>query len=334
MKHKTILGIGNAVTDMVIPLPDNRILERFQLPSGGMTHIDKVSADAMATFLEGMRMECIPGGSAANTVAAASLLGMRCGFIGKVGNDPIGDDYLENLENNGICPHLSRGNLPSARSMAFVSQENGERTFATYLGAALEQNVEEIVPEYFDGYDYLHVEGYLLQCSGVVEKAMEIARDKGMTISLDLGSCSMVEKHFSLLHRLVNEYVDILFANGTEALSFTGKEGAAAALDISGMENSRTAVVKLGEKGSVVCRGGELYRIGAEPVNVEDTIGAGDAYAAGFLYAHSLGATLYDCGRAGAIIAAQAVGTVGPKIGNSRREEVKKAFWDYVKIKD
>lgn len=331
---KSILGIGNAVTDIVCDIPDNSFLARMQLSPGGMTHIDGERAGRIASMLDGIRTISIPGGSSANTVAAASLLGMRCGFVGKVGHDPMGDEYLYDLKQNGVFPHLYRGNLPSAGSMAFVSGADGERTFATYLGAALELGVEEIVPELFDNYNYLHIEGYLLQCNGVVEKAMEIATEKGMTISFDLGSCNMVEKYAPLLHRLVNEYVDILFANEAEALSFTGKGGEAASKAISGMGHGKTAVVKLGEEGSVVCRGEELYRIEAVAANVVDTIGAGDAYAAGFLCAHSLGAPLHICGRAGAILASHVVSAVGPKIGKSRREEVKKALGDYLEIKD
>lgn len=322
-KMKSIIGIGNAVTDILIPVPDNKILEKLCLSEGGMLHIDNERANAITEVIDGMENKCIPGGSAANTVSVASSLGMKGGFIGKVGNDLIGDAYLYDLETYGVLSHLYRGTLPSARSMVFVSQADGERTFATYLGAAMELKEAEIVPDFFDGYDYLHIEGYLLQCSGVVGKAMEIAKAKGLTISLDLGSCNMVERHFSLLHTLVDEYVDIVFANGEEAFSYTGKEGEAAARDISGIGRERIVVVKLGAKGSVVCRGEELHRIGAEPVIVAETTGAGDAYAAGFLYAHSLGRSLHACGYAGAVMAAQVVGAVGPKIGKNGWEEVK-----------
>lgn len=333
---KSILGIGNALTDIIFSLPDNSFLERFHLPRGGMMHVNDETRRGMLAALENLIRVEIPGGSSANTIASATILGMHGAFIGKVGLDDLGDSYLADLYASGVVPHLFRGKNPSGQSLALETESGGERSFATYLGAALELNPEDVIPELFEGYDYLHIEGYLLQCGSVVEKAMTIARKKGMIISFDLGSYNMVERNLALLQYLVGEYVDILFANEAEARAFTGKEGMESVRTMSGAMSGAmsggTAVVKLGKNGSLVSKGSLLYRIDAPQVRVVDTVGAGDAYAAGFLYAHSKGAALRECGVAGAAVAAEAVGRVGPKIPKSRLERAKRDILDILKV--
>ena len=331
---KSIVGAGNAITDIFISLPDNLILEQFNLSAATVNHVDETVAGEILAAVEGMRRVDVPGGSAANTVAAAAYLGMRGAFVGKVGRDAIGDNFRGDLAGNDIVSHILIGERGSGVSLVFNVAGNAEKTIVTSPGAALEFLEEEIREELFIGYDYLHLEGYLLRCPGVVEKAMAIARKRGMVISLDLGNSIIVRDNLPLLKELVREYVDILFANGEEAMAFTGLEGAEAAMELSGRGCGKTAVVKLGERGSVLCRGGEIYNVAAESVEVADTVGAGDAYAAGFLFAHSLDFPIYECGCVGAMTAAAAVGTVGPKIGKCGLEAVKRRVLEFLRNKD
>lgn len=331
---KSIIGLGNAITDIFISLPDNIVLERSHLSPGSVTHVDEATVLEILAAVEGVERVEVPGGSAANTVAAASYLGMCGAFVGKTGRDAIGENYRKELAANGVVPHIPTGKRGSGVSLVFSVAGGAEKTIVTSPGAALELSEDEICNELFKGYNYLHLEGYLLRCPGVVEKALEIARRKGMTISFDLGNSRIVENNLQLVRSLVSEYVDILFANEDEARALTGLEGAEAALELSGRGCGMTAVVKMGEKGSVVCRGGELFNVAAESVEVADTVGAGDAYAAGFLFAYSLGFPLYECGCAGAITAAGAVGTVGPKIGKSGLKAIKTRICHFLEIKD
>lgn len=330
---KPILGIGNAITDIPVFLPDKSLLEVLELPVGSMNHIDAQKERQIWEMVRGMALQYIPGGSAANTIVTAVQLGMKGGFIGKTGSDAVGYSFAESLRAEGVKAVMTGGRLPGGKAYTFFTgHQNGvaqtgqeERTFAVYPGAALEFKPEELSVDMFDGYGYLHVEGYLLQCPGVVEKAMEIAAGKGITISFDLGSVGMALRYRSTVEHLLREYVDIVFANGEEAEALTGAGygSAAGALYelLSGKKNG-IAVVKLGDEGSVVQWGAGICSIGAVPARVLDTTGAGDAYAAGFLYAHSCGADIRTCGNAGSLLASKAIEVVGPRMPKESTGEI------------
>ena len=195
----------------------------------------------------------------------------------------------------------------------FVSGGNAERTFAVYLGAALDLVPEDLDPAWFEGYDYFHIEGYLVQNQELVRRAVELARAAGCIISLDLASYNVVESNLAFLHDIVEKYVDIVFANETEARAFTGLSDPRASLEVlAGL--CHTAIVKVGKDGSWVRRGDEEYFVAPWPADPVDATGAGDTYAAGFLYADSLGLPLKTCGEVGSIIAAKVVEVVGTKI--------------------
>lgn len=321
---KTILGIGNAITDIPVLLPDNSLLERAGLVPGSMTHIDKDAFSILWEELGGCNLMCYPGGSAANTVVGAVQLGMKGRFAGKAGPDETGVGFAGNLQDKGVYPYLMRGNMPSGRAFEFINTSDGERTFAVYLGAALEFLQEELMPDMFDGCDYLHIEGYLLQAPGVVEKAMKMAASRGMTISLDLGSAGIVRRYREVLERLVTYYADIVFANEQEAGEFTGNGPVEAVGKIASMGSKPlVAVVKLGAEGSLIQSGGKMYRVHPYPANEVDSTGAGDAYAAGFLYAHACGADVYNCAKAGSVAASKVVAEIGPGIPEYSLAEVK-----------
>lgn len=331
---KSILGAGNALTDLVFTLPDKSLLEGLGLRAGSMTHVGRQEQERLLGLLEGCGRAVIPGGSAANTVAATARLGLSSGFIGMVGDDAIGRIYAEEMQGSGVEAHLLKGRNPSGTAIAIITPSDGERTFATYLGAALELSPEHIDCNLFLGYDIFHLEGYLIQCPQVVEQMLRCAKLRGMTISFDLGSFNIVERNRSLLQSLVGEYVDIVFANGEEAEAFTGEGPEGAAQAISSMGKGKIAVVKLGADGSIVRRGSQVCRVEAKRVKAIDTTGAGDAYAAGFLYAFAHGAELNDCGVCGTVLASEAVVELGPKIGKNGWEVVKKGVGEILKAKD
>lgn len=312
---KSIIGIGNAVTDIPVVLKDGGP-DEFGFRPGSMNHIGRADAGKLLERLQGQELEYVPGGSAANTIVAAAALGMRGGFIGKVGRDSIGELYGQTMAQEGVEALLLKGDLPSGRAVTFITPDDGERTFATYLGAALELTPQQVREEMFNGYDYLHVEGYLMQCGGVVEKAVSIARSKGMTVSFDMGSFGIVRNFHERVRSIVADYADIVFANELEAEAFTGMQGADAVGVMHDMMHAagKIAVVKLGAGGSAVTDGRETERVEAFPADVVDTTGAGDAYAAGFLYAHSMGAGIGKCALAGSLLASLVVQEVGPKI--------------------
>ncbi|MDD2595202.1 MAG: adenosine kinase [Bacteroidales bacterium] len=309
---KSILGIGNALTDILAVLPDDSLLKTFNLPRGSMQHVDAKTGNKIWESLKEIGIQYVAGGSAANTISGTSIFGVPSGFIGKVGDDELGSLFKSDQERNGIKPVLLKGSAASGRAMVFITAPNAERTFAVYLGAALQLEPEDLNPTYFDGYDYLHLEGYLVQNQRLFRRAAEIGKEKGMIISLDMASYNVVESNDAFLHDIVENYVDIVFANETEAESFTHRKPREALDTIA--RSCNIAVVKVGKDGSMVKSGDEYHFIDAWPADTIDATGAGDTYAAGFLYAHSLGMPLKICGEVGSIIAAKVVEVIGPKI--------------------
>ncbi len=329
---KSILGIGNALTDILAVLPDNEWLQKYHLPVGSMQHVDEETGNKIWSALKTMGVQYVPGGSAANTIAGTSIFGMPSGFIGKVGDDELGSLFKTGQENNGIKPVLLKGKSASGRAMVFVTAANGERTFAVYLGAALELVPEDLKPEFFEGYDYFHIEGYLVQNQQLVRRAVELAKQAGSIISIDMASYNVVESNRVFLHDIIENYVDIVFANETEAKALTQKEPREALDEIA--SKCKIAVVKLGPDGSMVKSGDEYYKIESWPAQAVDATGAGDIYAAGFLYAHSLGMPIKVCGEVGSIISAKVVEVIGPKVDVPRWKAAKKEIRSLMGIEE
>ncbi len=318
----SILGIGNALTDILAILPDDTLLQELALPKGSMQHVDRETGNRIWEKLKPLGADLVAGGSAANTINGAATFGMESGFIGKVGDDDLGSLFKSNQEKDGIRSILLKGDNPTGRAMVLITPPNAERTFAVYLGAALELVPDDLHPEWFEGWDYFHIEGYLVQNQATVRRAIELAKAAGCRISIDLASYNVVEANFEFLHEIIEEYVDIVFANETEAEAFTGLPPREALDSIARICD--TAVVKIGKDGSMVRRGDELHFIKARPAAAIDATGAGDLYAAGFLYAHSIGMPLKTCGDIGSAIAAKVVEVVGTKIDQPRWNAAKK----------
>lgn len=319
---KSILGIGNALTDVLAILPDEKMLAEYHLPAGSMQHVDLETGDRIWSKLKEIGVKYVPGGSAANTITCTSIFGMPSGFIGKVGDDELGHLYKSTLEQSGVKTTLLLGTKGSGRAMCFITGPNAERTFADYMGAALEMVPEDLKPGYFKGYDYFHIEGYLVQNQDLIRKAVQMAKEAGCKISIDMASYNVVESNEAFFHNLVDRYVDIVFANESEARAYTKLEPREAVDALS--RQCEIAVVKVGKDGSMVKRRDEYHYIEAWPAATVDATGAGDTYAAGFLYAHSLGMPLEICGEVGSILAAKVVEVVGTKIDVPRWKAAKK----------
>ena len=310
---KSILGIGNALTDILAVLPDDSLLNTYHLPKGSMQHVDMETGDKIWAALKPLGVKYVAGGSAANTIACTAIFGMPSSFIGKIGDDELGLLFKSDQERYGVRSTLLKSEHSSGRSMVFVSGGNAERTFAVYLGAALDLVPEDLKPEYFAGHDYFHIEGYLVQNQALIRHAVELAHEAGCVISLDMASYNVVESNNAFLHDIVEKYVDIVFANETESKAFTKIDDPRKALDEIA-KLCKIAVVKVGKDGSWVKSGDEVHFIPVWPADTIDATGAGDTYAAGFLYAHALGMPLDICGKVGSIIAAKVVEIIGTKI--------------------
>ncbi len=322
---KSILGIGNALTDVLAVLPDDSLLKKYHLPLGSMQHVDMETGDRIWEALKEYGVKYVPGGSAANTITCAAIFGMESSFLGKIGNDDLGNLFKSTMEQFGVRAQMLYGTKPSGRCMVFITGANAERTFAGYMGATLELGPEDLDPAMFQGYDYFHIEGYLVQNQELISRAVHLAKEAGCIISIDMASYNVVESNDAFFHYLIENYIDIVFANESEAKAFTKMEPRQAIDELA--RHCKIAVVKVGKDGSMVKAGDEYYFIEPWPATPIDATGAGDTYAAGFLYAHSLGMPLKVCGEVGSIIAAKVVEVVGTKIDIPRwrtaKEEIR-----------
>lgn len=306
-----ILGLGNALVDVMIMLPGDELLIETQIPKGSMQHVERNVIDHLLEKTNTLHQEITSGGSAANTIHGLARLGHTTSFIGKIGSDHLGGIFHSDMIKSGISPQLLISETDTGTAVAFISPDS-ERSFAVYLGAALELSAADLNPGQFRGYDVLHIEGYLVQNHQLIETAVQLAKAAGMKVSLDLASYNVVEGHLDFLKSMVNKYVDIVFANEEEALAFTGLEPEKAVSVLA--KHCETAIVKTGAKGSLIMVNNKLCHTGILPTRVIDTTGAGDLYAAGFLHGMLSGMLVDNCGKAGALLAGNVIKHIGAKI--------------------
>ena len=318
---KRVIGIGNALTDMLVNLKTDSVLGRFKLAKGSMSLVDTRLQTEISKSVAGLPYSLSLGGSAGNTIRAMAQLGSSVGFIGKVGPDTTGDFFVQALDNLGIEPIIFRGKERSGKCVSLISAD-GERTMVTHLGAALELSAAEIEPTIFDGYDCLYVEGYLVQNHELILKAARTAKECGLKVAIDLASFNIVAENLEFLRGLVRDYVDIVFANEDEAKTFTCEGEPLNALQAIS-QLCELAVVKIGIKGALIKQGGEVVHVGIMAAAKRvDTTGAGDFYAAGFLAGLCDGLSLRQCGTIGAITAGKVIEVVGTTFGEEEWKDV------------
>lgn len=321
MNSKKILGLGNALTDVLYQVSEEDLAE-LGLPKGSMNLITKEQALKIQLRFATSRMRMVAGGSACNTVCAIASLGGKAAYIGKIGTAGVGDFYREDLIRNGVHPILLTDEEHMSGCAIVLITPDVERTFATYLGAAAELKPEEITREAFQGYDLFHIEGYLVQNHELIEKAMRLAHESGCKVSLDLASYNVVNENLEFLTELFDKYVDIVFANEEESYAFTHLAPEEALRSLA--ERCEIAVVKIGKHGSLIRKGDRQYQIGAVSSCCVDSTGAGDLYAGGFLYAYGQGFDLRRAAEIGTIAAGRVVEIVGTKLSEDTWEEIRR----------
>ena len=309
-----VVGIGNAIVD-VISTVDDPFISTHRLNKGAMTLIDTETADQLYDAMPpGIEMS---GGSAANTMAGIASLGGKAGFIGKVRDDQLGRIFRHDVGAVGVdfATPPADGGTPTARCLIVVTPD-AQRTMNTYLGACVELTPDDVDPDVIADSQVTYMEGYLWdppQAKQAFLKAGQVAHDAGRSVALTLSDGFCVDRHRDEFRDLVANHVDILFANEDEILSLYQLSEFDEALQIV-RGQVRIAALTRSEKGSVVVGGDEVHVLDAEPVDrVVDTTGAGDLYAAGFLYGLTQGRNLHDCGRMGGIVAAEIISHVGAR---------------------
>ncbi|MDX1483870.1 MAG: adenosine kinase [Alphaproteobacteria bacterium] len=309
-----VVGIGNAIVD-VIAHADDDFLSRNGLNKGTMTLIDARQAEALYARM-GPGIES-SGGSAANTIAGLAMLGGRAAFVGKVRNDQLGGIFRHDINALGVsfdCSAADQG-PPTARCLIFVTPD-AQRTMQTFLGASAELGPDDVDAETIAAGAVTYLEGYLWDpppAKSAFQKAAKIAHEAGNMVALSLSDPFCVDRHRLDFLDLVESHVDILFANEAEITSLYQVDDFDEALQhVRG--HCQVAALTRSEKGSVIISGDEVHVIDAEPVpEVVDSTGAGDLYAAGFLYGLTRGRGLHECGRLGAVCAAEIIGHYGAR---------------------
>jgi sugar/nucleoside kinase (ribokinase family) len=325
---KRILGIGNALVDILILIDDEQILRKYHLPKGSMQLVDSEKSEIIKKGTLDLAKTMSSGGSAANTIHGLAMMGADTGFIGSIGRDKTGDFFEKDMKDAGVNTLLTRRDSPTGTAIDFISPDS-ERTFATHLGAAIELGADDIKPMLFEGYDILYLEGYLINDFHLIETACSYAKEKGMLVALDLASYNVVESNLESFRKIVDEYVDILFANEQESRALTGFDPEEALSHMS--VSSEVVVLKMGPDGSMVKKGEEIVKVSTLPVECMDTTGAGDLYAAGFLYGFANGLSLDKCGLIASLMAGSVIEVVGARMDSLKFIDIKRRVKKIIK---
>ncbi|MCA9357245.1 adenosine kinase [Candidatus Nomurabacteria bacterium] len=307
-----VTGLGNALMDLLVEV-DEELLTATQLTKGSMCLVDEESAKKILVGLKDTKLKTSPGGAVANTIKGVAALGGESVLFAKVGEDGHGNAYIEAIEMHGVKSRIGKHTSTTGHALTFITPD-AERTFSVHLGAALTLGKEDIIEEDIRLSKILHLEAFQLEgpTQDVVLHAIDLAKKHQTLISIDLAEAFLIERNLALFKEVVSRDIDILFANETEAKTFTGKKGMEALQEMAKMVD--IAVLKLGEKGSLVSMMGEVIQIDAVKTVAVDTTGAGDTYAAGFLYGLTHGWSAEKSGRLGSSLSAKVVEKLGVDI--------------------
>jgi sugar/nucleoside kinase (ribokinase family) len=307
-----VLGIGNAIVD-VIANADDAFIQRMGMIKSNMALIDENTAETI--YKEMGSAVQMSGGSAGNTIAGIGSFGGRAGYIGKVKDDVLGNAFRHDIRAQGVIfdTPAAKDGPATARCLILVTPD-AERTMNTFLGACVNLTPDDIDEKTVAAAGITYLEGYLFdppQAKEAFRKAAKIARGAGKKVSLSLSDSFCVNRHRDEFKALINDHIDILFANEEELLAlYETKSFDDAVKAVSAM--TEVAAITRGAKGSVLIKGSERVEVPATPVQrVVDTTGAGDLYAAGVLYGLSQNLPLAECGRLGSIAAGEIISHFG-----------------------
>lgn len=318
-----VAAVGSALVDICL-LEEEEFLKETGGRKGGMVLVD--DKFIQQTLKKSNRTPVVvPGGSACNTILGIGRLGAASRFIGKRGNDELGKLFENGLKNHNVEPILMQSQTPTGHVLSVITPD-AQRSMFSYLGAAAETNPEEILPKYFSDCAFVHLEGYLLFNERLMMAALEAAKSAGAYISLDLASFTVVEAAKPLLDKICQKYVDILIANEDEARAFTGFTDEQKALQ-SLMSKAPVAVLKVGKRGSYIGHEGSTYTIEAQGNGTAiDTTGAGDLWAAGFLFGLLNGFTIQKCGEIGSACGYEVCQVIGASIPEQGYQRIRSLF--------
>jgi adenosylhomocysteinase len=324
-KKWDILGIGNPLFDIVIDISEEAFFA-LGLKKGSMNLVSKEESQKISDRFSGAKRDLTPGGSAANTLSGANTLGSRVAFSGVVGQDEYGRMYREKIEEEGIASHLSHHGKEMTGHVIVLVTPDKERTMLTHLGASLNFFIGHIEEDEIKNSKILHLEGYQLENHDTRQAllhAIRIAKDNRVLVSLDLSDAGLIKRNKKLFRYIIKEHIDIVFANEEEAIAFTDKKNPMEALhEIA--KDCFVAAVKLGAGGSLLKQGKKVFEIRPHSVEVMNTNGAGDMYAAGILHGLAKGLDLQYAGEMASHMAALVVSSPGARLDKKHHKLISK----------
>lgn len=309
-----VVAVGNAIIDILKTVPD-AFLGEENIAKGGMTLIDDARADHLTARMADAVVAA--GGSAANTMTGVASFGGRAAYIGRVAEDDLGGRFTQEFRAAGVAFDTPARAAPpgTARCLIAVTPD-GQRSMSTYLGASTLLSTEDIDATLIQSGETLFLEGYLFdrdEAKAAFVRASEIARAAGRKVALTLSDRFCVDRHRESFQYLVKGHVDILFSNESEISGLYESDDLGAALD-KARKACPTVIVTRGESGSVIAAGAETVEVQPMPVaKVVDSTGAGDQYAAGFLFGYARGRSLAECGALASLAAGEVISHMGPR---------------------
>ncbi len=319
-----VFGLGNPIIDIILHVDDS-IIASLGLEKGSMNLVDTERQKQILKSAAGLPLTTALGGSCANTMVMTAQLGGKTAYGGKLGKDPLGDDYQNQLIKNGVTSYLVKQDGMTGSTIILVNPE-AERTMNTHLGMCQAFSKDDLSKEGIQNADYLYVEGYLwdttVQQEAVIA-ALEMAKAADTKIALTLSDSFCVERHKEEFQQLMDNYVDILFCNNQEAEIISGRKNPDSQLEkIS--QSVDHVILTLGEIGSKIRYNDNIVNIDAFKAKAIDTTGAGDSFAAGYLYGITQGFSTEKAGTLAAYCAATIVEQNGPRYEGNFREKVAK----------
>ncbi|MBD3248906.1 adenosine kinase [Candidatus Woesearchaeota archaeon] len=313
MREYDVFGVGSALVDFLVEIDDDEFLE-FSLEKGNFHLVDEMRSKEILEKLKHKDIKIDAGGSAANTIAGVAFLGGKSVFYGNVGEDEQSLVFEQKNKEAGVRSVLGKSKGMTGYAITFITPDS-QRTFATNLGASLALKEDDSVKDLIAKSRIVHLEGYQLEDENLRKVslfAMKAAKENGCLVSIDLADPGLIERNLSDLRKIIKEFADIVFVNEEEAKAFTGREEKEALEELS--KFCDYAVVKLGEKGSLIKHDGKVYRVGAIRTDAVDTTGAGDMYAAGILYGIARGLSLDEAGKIASENSAKVVSQIGARL--------------------
>jgi len=309
--RKLIVGVGSALVD-ILARENDEFLEKSGAVKGGMKYVDKEFIELTISNAS-QAPTIVSGGSACNTAIGVAKLGGRARFVGKSGQDKMGAFFETDLIKNNVDPILFKSSSPTGRVLSIITPD-AQRSMFTFLGASAETLPAEMTPECFADAAIVHIEGYLLFNADLILAALNAAKAAGALVSLDLASFTVVAESKKLLATIIKDFVDILIANEDEARVYTGYGDEIQALTTLA-QDTHIAALKLGKRGSLIAHAGNIFQIEPHGAGMAiDTTGAGDLWAAGFLFGLVNSYSLKKSGKLGSACGYEVCQVVGANI--------------------